>query len=88
MSAINLLLNASESVPLSCLIYLQQSIDQAITVPINQDKDATKQEQKQFDDETVLILLRMMSKAGYGNRTQQKKSLKDVFSEATRLAYI
>ena len=29
----------------------------------------------------------MMSKAGYGNRKQQKKSLKDVFSEATRLAY-
>ena len=56
MSTINLLLDASESVPLSCPIDLQQSNDQAITVLTNQDNDATKQEQKQYDDETVLIL--------------------------------
>ena len=39
-----------------------------------------------YDDDTVRTLLRCMKEAGYGDRRKQKKSLKEVFQAAVRLA--
>lgn len=39
-----------------------------------------------YDEKTAQILFKMMSKAGYRDRKHQKKSLKELFVEGTKLA--
>lgn len=53
---------------------------------IQQSKTKGTNDAQHYDIDTVNVLFDMMVKAGYGDRKKQKKSLKDVFVEATKLA--
>jgi len=43
-------------------------------------------ESTNYDSHTILILLRKITEAGYGNRKELKKSLREVFAKAVDLA--
>ena len=58
----------------------------AVTTPSKDRPSKPDADSVNYDRETILTFLSQMKQAGYGDRKQQKKSLKEVFTKATELA--